>query len=258
MAESMNIEAKIAHFLRLAENEGATQEERDLASSQAERLMLKHGIDRAMAEHADNNKVIKEEIVQRHVFFGGGYGEARMQAAYSIVVALKLQAFKSERYGIDPHSSHGKNGRMTKGVELYVVGFESDVMDALTLIFSLDLQGAVAVKQYAKSQKDAWSWYDNNRKTLARKSFLIAFGNGAGKRIREQRVTVIEESSDGTALVLVDRAAQVKEFYDQKKLRKSRSRGGAYDYSAHNAGYAAGQNANVGANALTGRARISA
>lgn len=254
MADSMTTEDRIAHFLKLAEDSGATQHERDIAAAQAERLMIKHGIDRATAMAADSNQKRDEKIVTTPLFFGGTYGEARLMSAFALVRALKLQAYKSQAYGIDGANSHAK--REVAGVKLHIIGFESDVRDAVQLIGSLDIQSSVAVKEWAKSQKDAWFWYGPAEKTRAKQTFIRSFGIGAAERITEERRVVVEEASSGTALVLVSREKQVKAHLDgMSGIRKSRARSRMYDPNGANAGRSAGYNANTGGKSIGGNAR---
>lgn len=279
----MSITDKIAHFLKLAEDEGATQAERDTASEQAERLMVRHGIDRftALAQDSNTDRPA-EKIIVKHVFFGGLYAESRMRAAYSVVLALKLKAYKSTRYGVDMNSSHGAGGRMTKGIELFICGFESDVDDAITLIGSLDIQGALAVKRYVKECKDTiknlpkgfsyniqfetedvkraarFSYADNNGKVMIRRSFIEAFGQGAGTRISASRRSAVQEAeaaSHGTALAIIDRDKQVSDYYAGLKLGKGRGGSARRDSYAQAAGRTAGMNAATGGRSLAGASR---
>lgn len=236
MADKHTIEQRIAHFLKLAEDTGATQAERDLASSQAERLMIKHAIDRASiaaaAEKADPNRV--EPIVRRDYDIEGTYAMARLRAAYSVVVALQLDAYHS-------------GGATSGGKRLVIVGHESDVDEAVGLLRSLDTQAAVAMRQHfaTPTQASADYWRDRGQKAVARRSFLEGFGTGAGKRIRESRQRVIveaESTTPGAELVLVNRAAQVKAHMRSIPLRKSTS-SRQYNGNSGSAGSSSGYNA---------------
>jgi hypothetical protein len=246
----MTIEERIAHFLKLAQDSGSTQHERDVAAEQAERLMIKHGIDRL---HLPTGEQPKEKIVTKPMFFGGAYAAERKDLAVQVVFALKMKCYKLT--GVRGYDSI--TGKSAGGIKLTIVGFESDVEDAIRLIHSLDLQAAVAVKAWAKTQTPDWDWrgYSTANKTHARKSFLLAFGQGAAKRIKETRRQVVEEevnASAGTALVLASREAQVNDFYDGLGLSRGRSRARTINSSAFSAGRTAGYNANTGSSALSG------
>ena len=249
MAQSMTIEDRIAHFLRLAEDDGATQAERDTAATQAERLMVKHGIERAAALAADHNT--DEKVTTDHIFFGGLYADARITATSQVVAALGLKAYTMAMRGVDGANSHA--GRVVAGFRLTVVGFENDLVDAMRLIRSLDVQSAVAMKNWAKTRKDAWYFYSAAEKTKAKRSFVMAFGVGAATRLRDTRKAVIDESEPGTALVLVDRAKQVADYYRTiPNLRAARS---ARRVTAEGlaAGKAAGYSANTGSGPAIGQ-----
>jgi hypothetical protein len=242
----MNTEAQIAHFLRLAEDEGATQAERDLAGQQAERLMVKYGITRIAAEARDNLRKVEEKIVVEAKFFGGLYAEARMEAAYTVARAFGLQGYISKgAYGRDGNNSHAD--RNVAGIKLFVVGHESDLRDVLQIIDSLDVQAALAVKVWAKEQtkSGAWYWHSAPDKTLARATFLRGFGSGAAARITASREAAVAEAGNGTDLVLVERAALVKEHYNGLHLGKSRARSRRYDSNGYAAGRTAGYNAST-------------
>jgi hypothetical protein len=74
---------------------------------------------------------------------------------------------------------------------------------------------------------------------------MFGFGNGVRERLREIHNRVVHESEPGTALVLVDRLEKVESWVnDNMSFGKAKARslkGG--DYSAGNAGHAAGREA---------------
>lgn len=251
MAHKMTVEDRIAHFLRLAEDPGSTQHERDVAAEQAERLMIKHGIDQAMLP----DQQVKENITVTKIFFGGAYAKDRMYAAHAVVRALKLQAYKQEGVsGTDLTS-----GKAQSGIKYSIVGFESDVRDAVQLVGSLDLQASLAVKDWVKAQNPIeWKFRSQAAKTIARRSFISAFGSGAAKRIRESRRVVIAEEPDaaGTALVLASREEQVADYFNNlPNMGKARARSRQYDGRAGAAGRSAGYEANTGSRSLSASQR---
>lgn len=240
MAEKMTVEQQVKHFLTLAEDRSATQDERDLAAKQAERLMVKHAIERAMVEGIDSSKP-REQVVVESMFIGGTYAYEVMLGSTSVARALGLQAYFTDYRG---WLRHGAEQR--KGVLLSVVGFESDVRDALVLLRSIETQALVAGAQWIKqAQRPYWSAAD---KYKARREFVEYFGDGAASRIREARQ---EESSSvtGAELVLVDRAKQVREHYETLGLRGRADRRSSAG-TGIGAGYAAGREANVGSKGL--------
>lgn len=242
MAKSMTTEEQIAHFLKLAEDPGATQEERDTAGQRAERLMVKHGIDRATAEA--HGAPVTERIVTEQIFFGGAYAKDRMHAATAVARALKLRPFYSDARGTD-----ASTGKVATGVRLSVVGFESDVADAMQLIRSLDVQAAVGAADYMRPFRRN-TWYTAAEKAVMKRSYISSFGSGAARRIEEARSAEVATAGGGTALVLADRAQRVQAYDLGFRLRNARSRGRLYDGAAGAAGRAAGYNAATGGRGL--------
>lgn len=237
------MEEKIALLLKKAESTDSVHEAEALTAA-AEKLMLKNGIDRAMLDMS-HGKV--EEIVVLKYFTRGQFAFEQMSAAISIARALGLQSYYTDARWLKGDS---------KGIFVHVVGFESDAADALSLIASLEVQGAIAVKVWAKTLP---SYYSPREKWVAKREYVEYFGKGAAKRIKESRNHIVEEVTTGTALVLVSRTEKVDEYYDNlqsdlgiaaKADRRSSTGVGM------GAGYRAGQNANTGGTAISGRGSI--
>lgn len=237
------IEEKIALLLKKAESTDSPQEAEALTEA-AEKLMIKHGIERAMLDMEHDKK---EEIVVIKHLFTGIYGFEKMVGAVEVATSLGLRG-----YYIDSRKSYRKENR---GVILCIVGFKSDAEDALQLVLSLDLQCAVALKAWGKTELP--TWYSGMEKYKARRSFIEYFGRGAAKRIKSNRKQVIEEAATGTDLVLVSRSEQVDNFYADLGLRSSANRRDS-SFTGMGAGFAAGQNANTGERAIGDRKRINA
>lgn len=239
MAEKLDLEGRIAHFLKLAEDPGATQAERDTASEQAERLMLKHGIDRAMLSESEHKD---EAIVKIEHVLTGTYAMEQMLAANHIVEAIGLRSYFSDRRSFN------------KTIVVFIVGFESDAADALNLVRSLETQCAVAVRSFGKTLP---SWMSAMEKYKARREFIQYFGRGAAKRIRSNRAKIIVEtvaSTAGTELVLASRTEKVDNYYEGLGLRTRNLSRSASGYGM-GAGYSAGQNANTGERGISGSSR---
>lgn len=232
------IEEKIALLLKKAESTDSPQEAEALTEA-AEKLMLKHGIERAMLDMTHDKK---EEIVVVKYDLKGTYAYEQMLAAHAIARALDLRLFYA-----DQRSWSG-------GVRISIVGFKSDAEDALMLILSLLTQATVAVKVWAKAELP--SWYTPSEKYKARRSFIEYFGKGAAKRISDNRLKTIEEvGGTGTELVLVKRSEMIDEFYGTLGLRSKSDRREA-SIAGVGAGFTAGQNAATGERGITGTKSI--
>jgi hypothetical protein len=222
----------------LAKAESTTPEEAEALMEHAERLMIKYGIEQAQvdARRAKSGQS-SEKIIQKAVPFKGLYKDPiALGMAYSVSIALGNLRFLQMKMGNTTYA--------------YLIGFESDVEQAELLIRSLEVQAIVAMTDWWKGPgKREYGWMPEYDKRQARGEFIRGFGNGAAARIRESRATIIEESSTGTDLVLVDRKAQVDAFVDRMNVGKGRatSRRG---YGSHSAGAAAGRQANTGGRAL--------
>lgn len=246
MANKMTLEEQIKHFLKLAEDAGATQAERDLAAAQAERLMLKHGIDEAMLPGDERPA---EQIVKESIFFGGAYARERSEMFFRIVRAVKLRGYHT---GVGIRDHDVLSGKVVNGDRCTVVGYEGDVKSFMDLIRSLDVQASVALKAWNKGQ--TWGyWDDNAAKQKARQSFLYGFGVGAGQRIEESRRVIIDQAPTGTALALIDREREVAKWLaSNMRLGRGRARGRTLNGSASATGRSAGYNSNTGSKGLSG------
>ena len=95
-----------------------------------------------------------------------------------------------------------------------------------------------------------------------RRDFIMAFGDGAGRRIKLSRETIIGEaeiSTPGTGLMLRDRKQDVLDWMNQfgPTLHSSKSRLQRGDINGTHAGREAGLNANTGDSQI-GRGRQNA
>lgn len=220
----------------LAKAEQTTPEEAEALTAAAEKLMVRYAIDQAVidARRAREGKK-SEQIVQVPIRFEGVYRNDFLEMGAAVVWGLgQMRVLQSKR---DNYTI------------MFIVGFESDVSQAEVLIRSLQVQGIVALKSwwYTARYEYPYSYMEESPKKHARRQFIRSFGAGAGNRIRENRAIVIEESSSGTDLVLVDRDSKVQEFIDGLTLRPNRDKPHKhFDQGAHLAGNHAGRNANTG------------
>lgn len=230
----------------LAKAESTTPEEAEALTEHAERLMIKYGIEQArIDEKRAKAGQATEQIVQRKITFTGTYRREIINLGAAVTRGLgSLRVLQSR----NPDRS----------VSLYIIGYESDVQQAETLILSLQVQSAVAVRAWWAANADIYRGYASYDKKSVRRSFVMGFGNGAGKRIADSRLKVVSEEGAGTELVLVSRDAKVQDFFDGMAKGKARrtSRKGSSFASAE--GFVAGQQANTGERSMTQGRGISA
>lgn len=230
----------------LAKAESTTPEEAEALTEHAERLMVKYGIEQAMVNdrRAKEGKA-SEEIIQGFLDFTGAYRLEMIHLGSAVVRALGNMRVLQSTY---------KN----KWARLYIIGFEGDVNQAKTLIQSLQVQSAVAMRSWWRTVKADYAGYRPYDQEAARRSFVRGFGTGAGKRIMDSRAAIVEEQGSGAELVLASRDAKVQEYYDQIETRSVKPRSRKGDISANGHGFRAGQNANTGEKAMTQGRGISA
>lgn len=230
----------------LAKAESTTPEEAEALTEHAERLMLKYMIDQATIDARRNAQGNKgEEIIQVKVECGGSYRKALMWLTVNVGRAFgNVEFLKSNDNG--------------KKITVWLVGFESDVHQLQTLVNSLQVQGAVALRSWWKDHKDDYQHVRSYEQWEARSSFVEGFGRGAAERIRNSRAEAVQTASTGTDLVLVERGAKVQEYMDSLNTRKGRATKSHYDYTANQAGQAAGRQANTGGRSVGHPKAVSA
>lgn len=218
---------KIEMMLRKAESTPYPAEAETFMAA-AEKLMLRHGIDRAMLESADEAK--REKVVVLKVKLEGMWQTAWSRGFGNVVSALGLRPLQSKHSG---------------ATWLWVVGHESDAKDAVTIIESLRTQSFVALGVWWKEYLPDHRYLTNHERHVAKRSFMESFGDGAAARIREERQTAVEETEGtGAELVLVSRTAEIDDYIaSTMNVGKGRARNDQWNASGSAAGRAAGRNA---------------
>ena len=246
MADRMGVEERIAHFLRVSEDAGATQAERDVALREAERLIAKHAVDRLGLDLDGERRPRPEPIETGVLDVDGGRGTVSLD----VVLGLSKVA---RSLGLYPYYSDRRTWPRTAEpevrphVRLSFTGFRSDVALAEPLLRSLQVQAVLAMRSWWRGDPDhrgvvQWDAH------LAKCAFVQSFGAGAAERLQTGREEAAEQT--GKALVLVSREAEVTSWVQEHVvLRSARDRrsfsgyGRAQGYSAglrsHGAGAAA-------------------
>lgn len=218
--------------LLLAKAEGAsTPEEAEAYTTKAEELMLKHGIEEAQVQAKRPGAKIDPVVIET-ILVTGTYEAALATYGFAVASSFHCKSYQSKH----------PNG---KAHYIWLVGHQSDVDQATTLVRSMLIQSEMAMRYWWEHGGNVTSGHDRASKKLARRQFMFGFGNGVRERLREIHNRVVDESGPGTALVLVSRAEKVDAWItDNMTFGKGKGRslkGGTY--AAGNAGHQAGREA---------------
>lgn len=229
---------RVKALLKLAERAGSDHEA-ELAREKAMALMLKHSIDEAMIQERPDHK--REELISRTVKVKG-YAKAKLYMMHRVAEGLGLKSlqYTNDRYGWSEGTGQ-------------VFGWESDVEAFDVLFASLMMQ---AETECARSIRE--NPYSEHGRSF-KQSFLIAFAQRVGARLRQQRQQVIAEtdiSTPGTALAVVDRDRAVVSRWEQLHPDLGKGTGIRNSGAAGaRAGRAAGDRANIGGSPSIGGVR---
>lgn len=263
MTTGIDYADKIAKLLNKAASTDA-EAEAEALRDRAYDMMGKYQIDRAVIEakrRADGGK-ITEKIVEKPINITGIFRHGLATLAFSVTQALgDVHAYEYKNWHTKVTQQNGKV-RLAESVLFMVVGYESDVDSAIMLITALQMQAASDMTRWWND--DPYGEHANMSRGLAfrsKRSFIKAFGSGAGQKIRLSviRAKATLATGSGAELVIRDKTKQVDDYVDKLGLRstKNRLQDGVDD--ARQSGYAAGQRANTGDNALgkTTRRRLT-
>uniref|UniRef100_A0AAU6R675 DUF2786 domain-containing protein n=1 Tax=Micrococcus phage Kurnik TaxID=3092208 RepID=A0AAU6R675_9CAUD len=192
---SEKIEERVAHLLRKAES--TTPEEAEALTAAAEKLIIKHGIDRARLVNPDD-KNYKPDIRVFKLPFEGMWQTAHMNGFTAVVEALGLKALHSKSW----------DGTTL----LWFIGEQQDIVEAVHLVVSLKNQSEVALKAWWKAELPGLRWMTNHQRHVEKRSFMENFGYGAARRIRAERRAAAAEAGTGTDLVLLDRRQKIEQW----------------------------------------------
>lgn len=244
MADSMTLEDRIKHFLKLAEDKGATQAERDLASAQAERLILKHQIDRASLVQDEEEK----PEGQGYWIYGG-------RASYSmdkfIGLARVVEAMGGRVLLGDYRDSNMKawSPLGKAALKMNIIAMSGDMPNIMRLVASLDAQGTVAMNAWWKTHELNTPGFASMKQAVfnMKHEFYRGFGRGAAERIKEELdrgiTAAAAEGHGNAAVVLVERQALVQAVADAMAAGPVRATQRSGGHGAGEAGRAAGYEA---------------
>jgi hypothetical protein len=224
--------ALIAQMLAKAESTDS-ENERDMCTAQAEKLMLKLGIQRAELESVGKQKA--EDIIQRSREFPGDLSISFITFTHSVAMG----------YG-DLTTLQSKSS-YSSARTAYIIGHESDVLQFLQLLDSLEKQVRAALRTWQRASREERRYQTGQQKYLANRAFIEAFGGTVAARLRAERAEEMTTASTGAALVLADKKgrvdAWVKDTYTLGRAGRGHSNG--YNAGARAAGRAAGEKAQL-------------
>lgn len=220
----------IRKLLVKAEANGTTPEEREALSEKAGALMIKYGIDEAIARATMTGEVRIENVVQRLI-------HCDVPKSYSHEFAV-LGCRIAENFSVKGILALG---RTQTGV--YLIGFESDVELVVQLYASLVRQCTLNLAVWYRRNKQ--DWWNGSQRWNAKRGYIHGFGTGVGAKLQAIKKQVVADAGHGAELVLINRDAQVQQWLDEN-MPTALTRGRRYVNGAHGAGYVAGQQANVG------------
>jgi hypothetical protein len=212
----------IRKLLAMAEGEGLADEARESYSRKAEELIAKYGIERALLEAKDPAKARAGDLL---IAVTNPYAVDKAQLLAYIAQALRCRMVQDRRRGGE--------------IRTHVVGMESDLTRVDLLFTSLLVQAWFGLAA-------AYVPFGENT-TSFRKSWLDGFSRAVYFRLNASEKAAEKQSGEpGTALVLRDRSAlveaRVSELYPRLKKNGPRNLSG----SGRRAGFAAGQDADLG------------
>lgn len=267
---------KVRNLMKLAENPGATEDERDNASKAATKMIAKYQIE--AAELRDAAKGEKADIVMFRMNISNKLGLGVRRADALTFAVIHPMGGKSLR----------TNPKMASYDSILTVFVSEDIKEAVEILLnSLALQMesgmAKAVAKYRRELTDPWSRLDTNdvnRLVKAfRMSYLRTFGFVVGDRVAKGREEALGEvrmeaqaeayakgvdgkelASVGAELVLVDDSARTQSameaWYSEKNGEKKKIRKGRSSRLHSDAGLLAGRR--DGLRADIGQTRIEA
>lgn len=253
MADTADMIRKIQACLNLANDPGATADEKAAAQHRAEVLMAKYEIDEAglFVENRDAGGNAAKDVVLTSFFIrGAGDNFIPLQRTYLADTLAKTMNCRAVLENKQASADVETGAPIPGGEYLSIVGFRSDVENAKNLYMLLvpDIALAVAMEKQTS--------------TNYVKQFAQGYVDEIGRRLRAMRRNVEraveEEKGASMALVLVNKAEVVKSKFDEMypNLTSARVRPDSkFDGNARARGAQAAQRADLGGGKLAGGTR---
>lgn len=230
------IEERIRLLLEKAANTPYPHEA-ELAQKQAEKLMVKHGIEVLLSNEPGRAKMVKKSYFRK-----GVYGQSTLTSVYQIVAAYPgIMGYRN---------MHAPSNLF----ELVIVGKESAVDQAMALIMSLESQHDHALSVWKAEERTAAILKMMKRSQYKNmvKGFTLGFYNTVAGRIK----ALYEEESAGNELVLATKEEEIIQWLQEDqgvRLEASRKNRASYSDYSMAGGSSAGSRANIGQTAVGGQ-----
>jgi hypothetical protein len=219
---------KVKKLMRLGENDGATEAERDRAMAQAHKFLAKYNLDLAAVSGDDGKDDRTDEIIQF----------ANNPAARSIAFHI------SELYFVKYMYFRGTNRHLFIGTSVNVA---AAIDITKWLLKNIDKEARRSLRA------DPVAWHNTVEST-----YITSFRHGAADAIAMKVQEIIEASREqkseavpGTSLVLADvyqREQDENDRFAQEKYgasRKAKARSRKVDFGAYTSGVQHGQSVNL-------------
>lgn len=234
--------AKVRKLLAKAEDASCTEPEREALMERASALMAKYGIDAALAAQRDP---ASDKVTDKRIVVHPPYAKSMTELFWAVAAPMRCKAIRIETPKFD-----GKN---RYEYTMHVFGYQSDIDRVELLWTSLLLQAANGIKKadvpYGYSH---WSY---------KESWLAGFRSAVYTRLTEAEAKATSASaSEGTGveLVLYDRNRLVGQAADAAHPRVRTAANRQFKATGMNAGYQAGQRADLGTSSKVGAGRSRA
>lgn len=242
--------ARVRRLLAVAENSGATDEERQTFAAAAASLMARYDLTEAIVRAEQNKQPEPVESWNLEVPGTGGFGKARAWALGDI----------AEAYGCECAYRHNDAGVLPRLV--LIVGTASDLAALRILLPPIAAQmehaALTSVRAHLAKLREWGRWAPaeiRRERSGYINSFLTAYGHGVAEKIRQRRQQITNDlttSSTGAELVLADRSNRVHAEFRRRfpNLRRARPIGRRSNAGSTD-GYAQGLRAHLPGNDLT-------
>lgn len=225
--------------------------EADAFTEKAFALMAKYDIDAAMIKNATGE--VKDELTVEDFLIEGEFGIDKTELFFAITRGVGARALR--------YRKRVPGTRQTYINTMRVWGYESQIK-RIKLLYEF------LVPQMISGSASAASIVTWESKRSYRKTWMDGFGSAiCGRLQRAQQQAVVEAdqeeagSGTGAALVLADKNARAKSFFDDantktlkngRKVNKFTTQRRTLSGTGHGAGYEAGKRASLGDNTIGG------
>ncbi len=254
-----DLEQRLLGLMKLADNEAATEEERDAATRMIAKLITRHQIDLALIREKETGKASGPvKIVRFNLSVSNRFnlGGIRARALHRAVIQ-PLGGYSTYRH-------YSGSTKIDTTIEAYL---PEDVVDfAKMLIASLVMQFETSMKvagvQHQRELNDDWRLTKNDitrLMSLFRKGYLLSWGSAVGSRVAEGRKEARDEAVryTGKELAVLDTSDLAKRASDEwNKAEGSRVRTARtvrVSDTGRTAGRRDGMRAQLGINEVGGR-----